>query len=366
MLTLLADIQCGGPRRPDRADIVIAGDTIERIGPAGSFRSDLIDTVIPCGGFLAFPALIDMHVHIIGGGGEAGFASRLPQIGAEEICAAGVATLVGLLGSDGCSRGLLDLYAKAKALEAAGITTYLYSGSYAVPPVTFTGDIVKDLVLIDKVVGAGEIALSDHRSSHPSLSAMLRLASGVHLGGLLGGKAGILHLHMGDGKEGLGPLIATIEHSDLPMEMFVPTHVNRNHSLFQEAIDYCLAGGRIDLTAGETAGIPVPEAVGMLIASGADISRVTVSSDAGGSIPSGGTAPMRALYDDLIGCIRAGLAPETVFPLAAENAAKTLRLYPRRGTLAPGSAADILVTGPDYMIRMLIANGRLLYDARSR
>jgi beta-aspartyl-dipeptidase (metallo-type) len=113
-----------------------------------------------------------------------------------------VTTAVGLLGADGHARHLEGLYAKAKELESRGITTYIYSGSYEIPPVTLTGSLVKDLILVDKVIGAGEIAVSDHRSSQPELTDLLSVFSKAHIGGLLGGKAGVVHLHIGDGKEG--------------------------------------------------------------------------------------------------------------------------------------------------------------------
>jgi beta-aspartyl-dipeptidase (metallo-type) len=216
-------------------------------------------------------------VHITGGGGEQGFASRTPEIEPAEILAAGVSTVAGLLGADGCTRSLEALYAKAGALEAAGITSYIYSGSYAVPPLTFTGNLSKDLVLIDKVIGAGEIAISDHRSSQPPLNALLSLASQSHLGGLIGGKAGVVHFHVGDGKSGLAPLLQIIEQSDLPVSMFVPTHLNRSTPLFEQASSYLKAGGNIDLTAGEKVGISVPDAVERLIKAGMDMSRVTVA-----------------------------------------------------------------------------------------
>lgn len=362
MLTLLQNIECYGPQYLGKRDIVIAGDRIFRIRPAGDVPPwDLFESVIPGEGLIAFPGLIDQHVHITGGGGEAGFASRLTPIEIEEIRAAGVTTLVGLLGADGCTRNLTDLYAKAKSLEAQGMTAYIYAGSYAIPPVTLTGSITRDLVLIDNVIGAGEIAISDHRSSHPTFQEILKLACAVHLGGMLGGKAGVLHLHIGDGQEGLKVLFEMLEHSDLPPHMFVPTHTNRSPLLFAQALSYCRAGGVIDLTAGETAGIPVPKAIARLLDAGLDLTRVTVSSDANGSTPGGGASRIQALYDDLKDSIlQYGMKPETVFPLFTENVARLLKLYPRKGVLKEGSDADILITDRNYNIQMLFCRGNLV------
>ena len=359
MLILLKNITCFSPACLGGRDIVIAGSRIYRILPGGQARDhELYQSIIDGTGLCAFPGLVDQHVHIIGGGGEEGFISRLPEIGIEDIRAAGVTTLVGLLGADGCARSLSALYAKAKALEEQGVTTYIYAGSYAMPPVTMTGSMVSDLVLIDKVIGAGEIAISDHRSSHPTLEDMIKLACDVHLGGMLGGKAGILHLHVGDGRDGLSLLFEMMRQTDLPVNMFIPTHTNRNPRLFSEAMDYCRAGGRIDLTSGEAAGIPVPQAIAKLIDADIDLTRVTVSSDSNGSTPGGSPGKIGVLYEDLKNSIvQNRLEPETVWPLFSENAAKVLGLFPKKGVLQEGSDADILITDRKYNPQMLFCRG---------
>ncbi|MDP4110114.1 MAG: amidohydrolase family protein, partial [Bacillota bacterium] len=206
-----------------------------------------------------------------------------------------------------------------------------------------------------------EIAISDHRSSQPDLPDMMKLASEVHLGGMIGGKAGVLHIHVGDGKKGLEPLVKILDESDLPIGMFVPTHLNRNPELFRQATEYCRSGGNIDLTAGEKAGLPVYRCIEMLISEGMDLSRVTVSSDANGSIPEGGVSKIIWLYEDIVSCIRkAKLSPGAAFSLATENVAKVLKLYPRKGCLKEGGDADILVTDKDYNIKMLFCRGRLM------
>lgn len=361
MLTVLQNITCYAPYFIGNRDILIAGEKILKLLPAGECAPEPhAEAVHPCGGFLAFPGLIDQHVHMTGGGGEQGFASRIEEINADEIVRAGVTTAAGLLGADGSTRSLLHLYAKAKALEAEGPTAYLYSGSYAVPPVTFTGSVTKDLILIDKVIGVGEIAIADHRSSQPDGKELLKLAADTHLGGMLGGKAGVLHLHVGDGKSGLQLLRNMLVESDLPIDMFVPTHMNRNPVLFKEAVSYCKSGGYIDLTAGETIGISVPEAVRRLSEEGVNMRNVTVSSDAQASEP-GGVKKMSALYEDLVRCItETQLGPELVFRLFTENVARILKLYPKKGTLQEGSDADILVTDQEFHIKMLFCKGKLL------
>jgi beta-aspartyl-dipeptidase (metallo-type) len=367
MLTMLRSALCFCPEPAGARDIVIAGDKIFKITAPGAIRDTaLFEAVLDCRGLYAFPGFIDQHIHITGAGGEQGFESRVRALEAEEIAGAGVTTAVGLLGADGVTRGLEALYAKAKGLEAGGLTTYIYSGSYAVPPVTLMGSLTKDLVFIDKVLGAGEIAISDHRSSNPDARKLTALASQVHLAGLLSGKAGVVHLHVGDGKGGLSVLRQVLRDSDLPAEMFVPTHVNRNPALFREAVAYCRDGGRIDLTAGEKAGLTVPDAVRRLLEAGINLSRVTVSSDAGGSAPDGGVGEMRALYEDFVEIInKSVLPPERAVRLFTENPAAVLKL-PQKGALREGGDADILLTDAEYTLRMLFAMGRMLLDRTSR
>lgn len=367
MITLLKNAMLFDESGRREKDILVAGNTIYKITNPGEIREySLIKQIIPCGGLMAFPGLIDQHAHIIGAGGETGFESRIPELNGQDILNAGVTTLVGLLGADGCARSLKSLHAKAKSLEAQGITTFLYSGCYRVPPITFTGDLIGDLVLIDKVIGV-KAAISDHRSSQPDFKDLRRLSSDAHMGGLLGEKAGIVHLHVGDGKGGLNLLLRLLEQSDLPKEQFVPTHVNRGEKLFCQAMDYCRSGGNIDLTSGEKDGVPVPRAIEMLVGEGLDLSRVTVSSDANGSIPGGGVSGIKTLYWDIISCITRGvLKPEDAFRLATENVAKILKLYPRKGKLREGSDADILLVDKSFEIKLLLGRGIPLLNHMGR
>ena len=364
MLKLLKNVCCYCPDYTGKNDIIICGERIYKLKP-NIKSSDLFETVFDCEGKLAFPGLIDQHVHIIGGGGENGFTSLIPEISVGSIINAGITSIVGLLGADDITRGLFSLYAKAKALESQGITTYIYSGSYHLPISTLTQSITNDLVFIDKVIGVGEIALSDHRSSYPDLNCLLRTASEIHLGGMLGGKAGVMHIHMGDGKDGMRPLIEIIENSDLPKEEFIPTHVNRNPKLFEQAVSYCLNGGNIDLTSGEKSGIPVPDAVKLLLDKKADLMRVTISSDANGSSPDGGVNEIMTLYEDVVNCIKdKHIDASTVFSMVTENVARALKVYPQKGTLKEGSDADILITDQDFNICKLFSRGNLILDIK--
>ena len=59
-----------------------------------------------------------------------------------EVVTAGITTVVGCLGVDTTTKTMTGLLAKAKAFKEEGLSAYLYSGGYDVPPVTLTGTVV--------------------------------------------------------------------------------------------------------------------------------------------------------------------------------------------------------------------------------
>lgn len=362
VITLIKNVECYCPNYVGIKDILLVKDIIYKILEPNSSKmnSELINT-IDCSGLIAMPGIIDGHVHITGGGGEDGFASRITEIDVKDIFLAGITTVVGLLGADSQTRSLKNLLAKAKSLEIQGVTTFIYSGSYAVPIITFTDDITSDMVLIDKVIGAGEIAIADHRSSYPDLKDLLTLATKTHIGGLISGKAGLLQIHVGDGKSGLDSLIQLIEGSDLPLDQMLPTHTNRNKKLFKQAIQFAKDGGNIDLTAGEQIGISVPDAVLKLLDEGISMQNVTISSDANGSSPNGEAGKIQTLFDDLKKClVEKKILPEVILPLVTENVAKRIKQYPKKGTLKEGSDADILIMDKNYNLQNVLSMGKLV------
>lgn len=352
-------------------DVLVAGETVAAVGVPGSVRLDGVELEdIDAAGRLVLPGLVDPHVHLLGGGGEGGPATRAPEIRIEDIVSCGVTTVIGCLGTDGVTRHMASLVAKARALEVEGISTFVFSGAYEVPVPTVTGSIRSDLVLIEKVIGAGEIAISDHRSAQPSFAELARLAAECRVGGMLGGKAGILHLHVGDGPGGLEPLRRLAAETEIPITQVVPTHCNRSSRLLDEAVAHVAAGGCADLTAGlelHGDGISVAEALARFRAAGAPLDRVTVSSDANGSIPvfdaAGhlvglGVASQReflAAFRDLVRGGRADLP--TAVALFATNAAATYKLA-GKGRIAPGADADILVVDRDLKPDHVLARGR--------
>jgi beta-aspartyl-dipeptidase (metallo-type) len=292
MVTLVRGGEIFSPDPLGEKDILILDRKIGAICEPGQVRVDGFPiTEVDASGKRIFPGFIDGHVHILGGGGEGGPSTRAPEITVEDIITSGVTTVIGCLGTDGTTRHMESLLAKANGLETEGITTYIFSGSYQIPVVTLTGSVRSDIILIDKVIGAGEIAVSDHRSSQPTFEEFCRLASECRVGGMLGGKAGIFHCHLGDGSRRLEMFFRLIEETEIPVTQLIPTHCNRNPELLQESIQFIQRGGYMDLTADldpdppEEGHISVAKAIRSCKEKNAPLTNITISSDANGSLP---------------------------------------------------------------------------------
>ncbi len=238
-----ADVYAPAPS--GRADILVAGGRIVRVEPNIQLPSSYAEN-FDASALLAVPGFIDSHVHMTGGGGEGGYATRTPELLLSDAVRGGVTTVVGCLGTDGVTRSSENLLAKARGLEVEGISTFVYTGYYAVPVRTMTGSIERDLLLIDKVIGVGEVAISDHRSTQPTFDELARVAAEARRGGILSGKAGVVNVHVGDGRRGLALLRRIVAETEIPITQFVPTHINRNPHLFEEGITFAKEGGLVD------------------------------------------------------------------------------------------------------------------------
>lgn len=354
-LRLLRNAEVYAPLSLGRQHLLLGGGKILWMGAqAPELPEAVLADSIDLQGRRLIPGLIDGHVHVTGGGGEAGFRSRVPAPMLSRYTRAGVTSVVGLLGTDDLARSTRELVAAVYALREEGLNAWGYCGGYHLPPATLTGSVRGDVAFVEPLIGAGEVAISDHRSSQPTLDELLRLASEAHVAGLMTGKAGIVHLHLGDGPRGLELVRQALERSELPARVFNPTHVNRRKALFEEAVELARRGCWIDLTAfpveeGEDAW-SADEALQRYLDSGAPPERVTVSSDAGGCLPCfdahGRVCGMDvgesgALLDSLNAVLARGVALERALPAYTLNPAQLLRLD-GKGRVEVGADADLV------------------------
>ena len=379
MMHLLMNADLYAPEPLGRRHLLVAAGRIVWIGDEvpdlpdmlGVERHDLEHRRV-------IPGLVDCHCHLTGGGGEAGPHTRVPPLQLSRLTAGGVTTVVGVLGTDDLVRTPAELVTTARALEAEGITAWCHTGGYHLPPATVTGSVRGDIVLIDNVIGVGEVAISDHRSSQPTLDELLRLAGEAHVAGMMTGKAGIVHLHLGDGPRGLELVRRALALSELPPSVFHPTHVNRRRALFDEACALAADGCVIDLTAfpvgPDEDAWPADEALIRYLDAQLPPARITVSSDAGGCLPvfdaDGRVAAMdvgrpSALADTLRLLLDRGQPLARVLPAFTSNVARLL-LLPTKGHLVTGADADLVVLDDEGGVRDVMALGRWhIRDGRS-
>jgi beta-aspartyl-dipeptidase (metallo-type) len=379
MLTVIKGIKVYSPEYQGEKDVVISSDKIEGIYQNLKIPENFINiNVIEGKGKLLFPGFIDCHVHINGGGGEGGFKTRTPEIKLTDLTRAGITTVVGCIGTDAICRDMRSLLAKAKALEEEGITTYCYTGSYDIPVKTITGNIKGDIMLMDKVIGVGEVALSDHRSSQATYNEFANTVAQARVGGLLSGKAGIVNIHLGDGARKLDYLFSLIEETEIPPTQLLPTHINRSRKLFKVGEDYAKEGGFIDLTTSsdpkflEPEELRASEALKLLLENGVNISNVTFSSDGNGSMPifdnngnlTGlGICSVSTLYGEVKECIKThNLKIEDAIKVITSNVASVLKLS-NKGSIDAGKDADLVLVNEDSLeIDTVIAKGKIMVE----
>jgi len=378
MLTLLRNVEIFAPEPRDARHILVGGGKVLWIGrdvPALPSALGVVERDLA--GRRMIPGLVDGHVHLTGGGGESGPESRVPPVPLSRFTRAGVTTVVGVLGTDDLTRTTASLVAAARGLVAEGISAWCHTGGYHLPPATLTGSVRGDIVHVDRIIGVGELALSDHRSSQPTRDELLRIASEAHVAGLMTGKAGIVHLHLGDGPRGLDLVNASLDASELPPRVFNPTHVNRRRALFEEAMQLADRGAWIDLTAfpvgADEDAWSAEDALLRYLGAELPAERITVSSDGGGCLPvfdaDGRVTDMDvgspgALAAALRELLNRGQALERVLPAFTSNPADLLRL-PDKGRIEAGGDADLVVLNQNGEITDVMAMGRWhLVDGR--
>lgn len=373
-MLLIKNVEIFDPRSIGKKNIFICFDKIAYISqriniPDKNFpQVEILDGT----GLKAIPGLIDLHIHINGGGGEGGFYNRTPELGLTKFTLNGVTTCVGLLGTDGITRNMEGLLAKAQALQSEGISTYCWTGCYDVPTRTLTDSVRGDIITVDKIIGAGEIAVSDHRGSPPSDEDLIHLACETRVGGLISGKCGVLHMHLGDGKRGLTPIFDVIENSDIPFENLLPTHLNRNSLLSRQCMEYLKMGGFTDITTGikneNDDAISSSQLYQTILKENISPYHVTMSSDAGGSMPffdSSGKLTKLTIgmpstdIDSIRESIERGLSMELALIPLTLSPARFLK-FPCKGKIAEGYDADLVLLDDKLNIHTVISRGKIM------
>ncbi|MCB2340330.1 beta-aspartyl-peptidase [Clostridium estertheticum] len=374
MIIIIKNGEVYAPEYIGKMDIVIAGGKIEAIAKSVSVPQDFAKVrVIDAEDKLVFPGFIDAHVHITGGGGEGGFKTRTPEIQLSDIIAGGITTVVGCLGTDGVCRDMKGLLAKARALDEEGISTYIYSGSYQIPVNTITNSCRSDIMLIDKIIGVGEIAISDHRSSQPTYEDFIKVVAEARVGGLLSGKAGIVNVHLGYGERRLQYLVKMVKETEIPIKQVIPTHINRSINLFDAGIEFAKLGGIIDMTTSsdpdhlEEDEVKASRGLKMALERGIPIEQIQFTSDGQGSMPifnkkreliGLGIGSTKSLYIEVRDAVlKDGVDLEVALKVITSNVATNLKLY-NKGFVQEGRDADlVLVNKNDLSIETVFAKG---------
>ncbi len=361
---LLKNCDLWAPEHLGRRDVFVAGGKIVAVEPELSIDFPGLET-IDMKGAKVVPGLIDQHIHVTGGGGEGGWQSRCPELVFSELVRAGVTTFLGVSGTDSMSRSIENLLAKVRGLAAEGATGFMWTSNYAYPPTTITKDVKTDLFAIPEVLGV-KIALGDHRSSWPTKDELLRLASEVRIAGMLTGKVGFVHVHLGDHPVAFDLMEACIA-TGIPAKHFRPTHTGRHPEVFRRACEFAKAGGIMDITTGGGNYLgTAADTLRAALAAGVPAERITLSSDGHGSMPRFNDAgEMVGLAVGLINCnkqtigeLAKDLGLEAALRFMTTNVAKALNLT-EKGAIVPGADADLLVVDDAFEPQWVFMRGRI-------
>ncbi len=366
------------PEPLGQREILVAGERIFAIGEGFAAKTEALGgaRVIDAAGKAIVPGFIDQHLHFLGGGDFEGPLGRVPELHVSWITEGGVTTAVGIMGIDMEFKGLHGLLVKARELDRSGLSTLIYTGAFPVPSPYLTQSVRADIVLIDKVVGV-KVALAEDTYPNLSLPDLAQLAGELRLAAGISGKAAVMHCHIGRNPRRLRPLFDLLDHVGLPIRQIVPTHVNRRDpAMLDDVIKFARMGGTVDFSSnlsqrsGSVTGLNPDEAVRRALDAGVPLDQITLSSDANVSMPvldgqdkqvGLHNASPRILHREWLHVVRTNrLSLPQALPLVTSNVARVLGIGDRKGSLAPGKDADVVLLTPDLMVDTVIARGRVM------
>ena len=370
-MLLIRNANVYAPEPLGKKEILIGGNTILGISDKIGLPQGIDVEIFDAKGLHIVPGLIDNHVHIAGAGGEGGPSTRTPELTLSRMFEGGVTTVIGCLGTDGLTRSVESVLMKAKSLRFEGASAWIWTGAYQVPTPSITGDIGRDIALIEEIIGVGELAISDHRSSCPSTDELIRITALARVGGMLGKKAGMVNIHLGDAKDPFLPLHEVVNHSELKYTQFLPPHCNRNDYIFEDSKTYGKAG-YVDITTSswqyyQDEEIKPSMALKLLLAAGVPSDHITFSSDSCGSLPGFDeqgrlvklemgvpSANLKELADSVL---KENIPLGISLKVLTSNVASILKLS-GKGFLSSGMDADLLFLDQEMKMNHLLAMGK--------
>ena len=369
---LIQNAQIWSPEPLGIADILVAGGRVAAMGQNLDVRVPGLRSVDLQGAVLT-PGLIDQHVHVAGAGGKRGFSSLTGEISMDEFMAVGSTTVVGLLGTDGATRSIEALYAKVQGLNEQVMSAYMFTGYYGMDPKHVTGSIQGDMVFIQPVLGC-KIAISDIRSSFPTATDLMRRVREVVVGGMVSGKKGILHFHLGGAASQMDVLFEMLDHFEAPIQHLSPTHVARTESLFTQAIEFALRGGSIDITTGASKYTDPHLAALRALEAGVSPDLITFSTDghagldrkdASGQVVGTRPAPIAANLQAFQSLVREGsVDPSVALKPVTSSPARNLGLS-QKGRIEVGADADFCLFDSNWNLGAVMARGSWNYQNQS-
>jgi beta-aspartyl-dipeptidase (metallo-type) len=384
----LTILRCGQVLAPDALgarDLVIAGARIVAVAEPGVEISGLEVTEPDLRGLTVVPGFIDNHVHVLGGGGGLGFASRAPELQTSQLTRAGITTVIGMLGFDATTKDMRALVAKTKSFKEDGISAYALTGATLEHPVpTLTGRIRDDIAFVEEIIGVGEISVSElgyaYDSNGPGTQYIAEAATAGLLAGRLARKRGYLCLQVPPYHGAcLKPVLAMLERTGLPIAQLLPSHVNQTDAYMEDAITWAKRGGFVDVGANYSPdnnfsrAIPPAKAITRLLEAGVPLAQVLLSSDGNGAPPKEEqregqpavanympVAALHATWRRLI--LEEGLPPADALRVVTANVANATGLQ-RKGRIAAGLDADLVAFDDDWQIHTVLARGQVMVAA---